>query len=460
MKAMAPARAARLLGLFGAPLALALRRAALLYPPAHIYESDQQQCAGNGSRALTFDARGDPDGSYDPTNEIPDEPGEVVLIQGGPGRGTWRKRRRRRKRPGALSLLEEELQNASFVPEPVLVPELSSLLNGTQWCEGSTAPAELLGGRVALIMVGQAFRSKNFVSNGRATCTEGTVPVQERLARNHLKRVVRPIEAELGMEVDVFLTDTPCGEEWRYGDHSFEPYEGEKANFDGATKLLTWYGEDRVKGVAKTDLRQSMYGRVGTTFRMVDSYMRRTGGTYEYFIVLRYDVFFDEKFLKMLRTQLRDPAHGGLSFFGHTHDYVVSFPGELWGCMLRVWRGCMESSANAGSGGSREERRVAGCFDFGPLRLTEWVTGFGYVNLLSQIKMALWRAGRWEMITDKAGTLPKNGTSAFDVGGARAPLHRPVVLAATGLLRGPLHALLLPRAVSRGPRALGRIQSR
>jgi len=292
-----------------------------------------------------------------------------------------------------------------------LYPELSSLLNGTQWCEFGAAPPRLLNGRVALLVIGQAFRARNYHSWKAAMCTEGTEAAQKRVVANHLDTIVSPIEATLGMQVDVFLTDAPCGTELNNWWHSY--VKSNVTEFDGIGMLKRWYGPERVKGVNRSGVNADMYHRSANLFQTVDSYMVEAGGTYEYFIVARYDVVLDRPFLSLMPERHQDPAHRGLSFFTYGHDFFFAFPGELWGCMLQMWKRCLASPANHGWR-SEQLRRSAGCFDLGPLHLGVWPTGYGYIMLLASIFDSLGDLGRIELLGVKG---MRNGTSAFDVHG-------------------------------------------
>lgn len=339
--------------------ALGLRRAHLPWPSDSDYMEGRVQCVGNGAR-------------------------EVVINE----RDATRESKQEHK-----------------------VPPLH--LDGRQWCDGSRAPRRrTLQKRVALMLIGQAFRSRDYHNESRASCTNGTQAVQEKLVMNHLEQVVRPMEEELGMRVDVFLTDPVCGQEATAGKRSLEAREG----FPGLPMLRQWYGPERVKGVAQSSLEQNMYGRVGDLFRMVDRYMVEEGGAYEYYIALRYDVFFDKPFLTTMPRSgdpAHSPAHGGLSYFTSVHDWLFAFPGEMWGCVLQLWAGCLETlEATFPTLHSAQERQAAGCFHFGPLSLREWHGGFGYVMLMTALqevfKNELPEFSAW------GSRLEKNGTSAFD----------------------------------------------
>jgi len=283
-------------------------------------------------------------------------------------------------------------------------------LNGVQWCKNNSLPsAGLLRGRVALILTGQPFRSKMFLSRRKThgSCTAGTFEVQEALVSNHLNMIVRPIERNLGMKVDVFLTDTPCGVEDQQERRTFEE-TGIK--LDGLGSLMRWYGIQRVRGTTRTVIHDNMYERMVGTFNTVADYMRRQQATYEYFIVTRYDVFLDRPFLSMVGPTQPGGARG-LRSFSYAHDFLFAFPGEMWGCVQEMWTRCLAMTEYRDvTEGDRHNRR---CFRFAELDLHHWASGFGFVTLLRAISTSLQQAAP-ELTVPYSQLLQWRGVSAID----------------------------------------------
>jgi len=313
---------------------------------------------------------------------------------------------------GAYEVVFQRDTEEDDKPPPVnpnkIFPQLASLLDGTQWCpDSSSVNSGIIKNRVALVMIGQSFRSRNYHTSVRSSCTPGTVEAQEKLVKSHLDMVILPLEQELGMNVDVFLTDTPCGSEIEdlKNDHVLQEKE---ESFDKIAYLKRWYTEKRVKGVARTAITDNMHDRIRTTFELVDDHMREEGGAYEYYIVLRYDIHMDRSIMAMLSGK-GDPAHKGLSFYGYAHDFLVSFPGETWSCMLKLWTQCMRGKYIA------KVPEGPACSTFGPLQLDRWSYHFGYKPLFVALDHAFVRSVRPELLPERRRRWVMNGTSAFDV---------------------------------------------
>uniref|UniRef100_A0A7S1RBR5 Uncharacterized protein n=1 Tax=Alexandrium catenella TaxID=2925 RepID=A0A7S1RBR5_ALECA len=296
----------------------------------------------------------------------------------------------------------------SAVPEQ---PPLS--LDGTQWCEGSFRTTGR-SGRVALVLMGEAFRARNFVTHHKCSCVNSSVTVQKHLAENHLANIVAPIEQELNMTVDIYLSTIPC---------SFESFKGRLEKvlpvYNTSKHLRALYGRSRVKGIFEFTRETQMYDRLADVHVKLDEAMRAEGptgtGAYEYFIVQRYDVYLDRKFTDLVPSGAM--AHRGLTFFTHAHDFSWSFPGEMWNCMVRFWDVCMRGTRTFRVNTMGwDEREALGCFKLGPMALPRWEEGFAFDQALSAIGAAAQWAGA------KPTAQPRRaGCSGFD---ARGDEHR------------------------------------
>lgn len=299
-------------------------------------------------------------------------------------------------------------------------------LNGTPWCKGSM-PNRYLENRAALVLIGQPFRAKNFVNHSHMTCAQGTYASQKLVVESHKENIIAPLE-DLGFDVDVFLSDAPCELEVSRRQYQ-DTLDGAanlielKAQYTSAEDyyvltqplqvLKMMYGRERVKGSFRPNTTNHMYEKFGEMFESVDKAMQKMGGLYEYVVVIRYDVMVDRPFT----TQMPNPpstVHHGMTFWQKAHDFMWSFPGDLWTCMLKFWQSCMTVVGPHGVGTiGMAKRRELGCFEFGPVQLVEWHAGAGFHIPLDAIS----RKFMGSKLLQPRDEYHRMGTSAWDVNG-------------------------------------------
>jgi len=323
---------------------------------------------------------------------------------------------------GALTLRELGYDSSLIDAEEETLPirlnrgyPVDPKLDGRQICEGHFKRNEL-NGRVALVLTGEAFRTRNFFTRRKHDCTDPSLHAQRRLAESHLANIVAPIEEELKLKVDVYLSITPC---------SYEPKKGvleeAESSFNIEETLRRLYGGERVKGIFAFNRSAPMYDKLAGMHVSLDQAMHADGpagtGVYEYFIMWRYDVYMNRRFTELIPN--RNAAHGGLAFYMSAHDFAWSFPGEMWNCMKRFWDVCMRGVKSAGiKEVDLDGREALGCFSMGPMTLPTWVSGCAFDSPLK----AIGRVARWRGSTP-AVKLRRGGCSAFDVRGDEHRCH-------------------------------------
>jgi len=282
-------------------------------------------------------------------------------------------------------------------------------LDGSQWCPSWGSDDSMRRGRVALVLTGEAFRARNFFVRRKYDCSRPSVEVQRRLANNHLDKIVTPIEQELGMKVDIYLTISGC---------SYERMKGKSEevtpSFNSTETLVRFYGGKlRVKGLFSDFRREGdMYEHLADVHVKLDAAMAAARkGVYEYFIMFRYDIHLDRKFTDLAPKPAT--GHKGLSFYMSTHDFAWSFPGEMWNCMRKFWDGCMRETNQSGLGTvSWERREQLSCFQIGPVSTPRWAQGFAFDQALAAIgKGVNWPGAK------PAVKLHRTGCSGFDARG-------------------------------------------
>mmetsp|Transcript_18841 Transcript_18841/g.42825 ORF Transcript_18841/g.42825 Transcript_18841/m.42825 type:complete len:446 (-) Transcript_18841:79-1416(-) len=303
-----------------------------------------------------------------------------------------------------------ELRNSAVLERDVKPEEAShtphdtGILSGHQWCTGSMKTADRKG-QVALVLSGEAFRARDFRKRRKLDCGNPAWHVQKRLAENHLSKIVEPIES-LGMSVDIYLGVTPCSFEEHKG--RLEPWE---PSYNHTQALLDFYGS-RVKGVFSFPRETKMYERLADEHVALDRAMQQQGSSsYDYFIMMRFDVFLDQEFTDFLPKN-RAPEHNGLTMYTAAHDFAWSYPGELWNCMKTFWDTCMRTTSNKGLDQiGWEEREQLGCFNFGKYEFPRWAQGYGFDFALSAIGHLKWPGHQASKI------IMKTGCSGFSRGG-------------------------------------------
>lgn len=279
--------------------------------------------------------------------------------------------------------------------EPDRRPET---LDHTQWCGWPNGRELVWNNRVALMMIGEAFRAKDFFRRAKLDCSNPSLSVQKKLAENHIQSIVEPIES-LGMLVDIYLTVTPCSSTTQ------KALTRVQGDFNNSETLRSLYGS-RVKDVFEFEHGLDMYSRLADAHLRLHEAMNSS--TYEYFIMWRYDVFLDRSFTELLPSEAR--VRGGLSFYMSAHDFAWSFPGEMWTCMKEFWDSCMRKTNvhNLEDVGWRERTQL-GCFDMGPFHLSPWVQGYAFDRPLQEIE----RVVNWQGAKPRVN-FKKAGTSGFD----------------------------------------------
>jgi len=281
-------------------------------------------------------------------------------------------------------------------------------LDGSQLCGGNFKRTERTG-RVALVLLGEAFRARDFFTRRKYDCSNPSLQVQKLLAENHFANIVIPIEKELKMRVDVYLSITPCGYAPNMG-----VLDEVRPSFDSTETLRRLYGS-RVKGVFEFARDASMHDKLADMHVKLDQIMNADGpggtGVYEYFIMLRYDIYMNRRFTELVSNGAA--AHGGLAFYMSTHDFAWSFPGEMWNCMRKFWDGCMRETNQSGLGTvSWERREQLSCFQIGPVSTPRWAQGFAFDQALAAIgKGVNWPGAK------PAVKLHRTGCSGFDARG-------------------------------------------
>ena len=167
----------------------------------------------------------------------------------------------------------------------------------------------MLWGRVAMVMMGQAFRSKYMYYNSRSQCTSGgTLEAQRILAKNHHDYVIHPIVQQTHKTVDIFLSYAPCTHEL---DITYGPQQSEfiwSPSFEPLSQLFEMYNtqDARVHSVVNMSVckkvkwttqqcKGDMFNHIGEMYDHVSSVTK--GSAYEYYIVLRYDVALQSSIL-------------------------------------------------------------------------------------------------------------------------------------------------------------------
>jgi hypothetical protein len=239
-------------------------------------------------------------------------------------------------------------------------------LDGTQWCKGPLAPS-IDSSRIAVMMIGEGFRSKNVCTNERRTCLKSSLEPYKHIVQSHLDNIIKPLEAKR-FEVDMYLSDLGCDRD---------------ADFDSLLAFKRFYGTDRIRSSVRIDRKRgNMFTHIADLFSHVANATKGLQSTYSYFVILRYDVMVDQPFFQGI-TNLSH--HQMMSHFRFSHDYMHAFPGELSNCMFNIWESCLRECEVM----SEECARRDECVNLGKTKIngTKEVSG-GYVNIMYNI----WRA--------------------------------------------------------------------
>jgi hypothetical protein len=247
-------------------------------------------------------------------------------------------------------------------------------LEGKQWCDGDM-PADIDEGKVAIMMIGQPFRSKNFYElTNYCDCMQASLEPQHDVARSHLTNLIQPIEA-MGFKTDVYFTEAPCTCGARNNEKVWA------GDFNVHNKLTEFYGAERVRSTLTLSSWKegNMFTHIRDMYDHVKDAAKKMGKNYAYYVVLRYDVMIDKPFLPSPDASL---PHRGLSFFRRSHDYMHAFPGEMSNCMLNLWDGCLTKCPMLTEKCGEQQ----GCYKMGPVTLEKFYEeNGGYANVMLSI---------------------------------------------------------------------------
>jgi len=271
-----------------------------------------------------------------------------------------------------------------------------------------------LQGKVALIMVGQAFRARAFKLAGyKISCSPGTFKVQERLSKNHIRHLILPME-KMGLKVHIFLSDSGCWNQTKENFHwVFFPWS---APFSSIRHLKFWYGPHRIHSIVPMPPDRGWVEHIADMFIYVGNVMSAIGALYEYFVVTRYDVLVQRPLLPYV-TGIEGSLPSVrplIKVYACTHDYMHAFPAELWDCFDVLWQTCLRTCAPIRA--RKKCTKDPSCNHFGGLPLDHHIeTRGGYVNILTAIGRALSRLERRELMANR--TMFPRGVTAFGVNG-------------------------------------------
>jgi len=315
--------------------------------------------------------------SVRPDASLPESP---MSMYDDPTNLAWQLRRLELRRPNYTNY---RLDGRNFELPP---------LDGTQWCKGPLAPS-IDSSRVAVMMIGEGFRSKNVCTNEKRTCLKISLEPYKHIVQSHLDHVIKPLEAN-SFKVDMYLSDLGCDR---------------GADFDSLLALEHLYGMERVRSSIRIDRnRGNMFTHIADLFSHVANATKGLQWTYSYFVILRYDVMVDQPFFQ----GITDPSNRqAVSRFRFSHDYMHAFPGELSNCMFNIWESCLRQCEVMSEECSRRDE----CTNLGKTAIngTKEISG-GYVNIMYNI----WRAmGTCGGPTELAGWANCSDTGVYNASG-------------------------------------------
>ena len=177
-----------------------------------------------------------------------------------------------------------------IAPEAILEPNVSVFTppEGLRTRSAPASPAQLSeifsGSRVALLLVGQAFRG---ASHGACVDSPLSVRSQREVAHAYVSRVCRPLEA-LGAQVEVLFTFPRCERRGGSGATSAP----RRPSYSLLSQMRSWYGK-RVAAVWEIDSMGPADG-LAHGHLLLSSRSRLRNVSYDYVLQARHDVMLTQ----------------------------------------------------------------------------------------------------------------------------------------------------------------------
>lgn len=276
---------------------------------------------------------------------------------------------------------------------------LETVNNGGQVCEGSS-PEKMDQNSVALVMIGESFRSRNRKTNVKRVMDDGTLESQRMLSENHVANLVQPLE-EAGLRVDVFLAHASPRVD--------EPDFAKQRRPDYFSQLKNFYGPHRVVESVPLNPHREQFFHATEMLWAVQNHTVARGKSYKFLMFLRYDMklmFSLNDISKQIDAS--DSKHASstskphLDYFMHAEDYAFMLPGGLSNCMVQMFADCLALKSCPGMDAPDADGKCLAnnqkCYDYGPLTLAKYTPrAGGYVDALNQFQTAV----------EDVGALPK-----------------------------------------------------